>query len=120
MAKTALWIRARGVMILALVALMLPCSATARRGEPQRRPDPPEVIALRAREKSEIDQLERLARGYLWPANDAEFREASARLSDPAFAGVSRRRFMDFEEILRRGRPAYGDVAAKPDGTFAV
>jgi hypothetical protein len=33
---------------------------------------------------------------------------------------VSRRRFADFEEILRRGRQRYVDVAAKPDGTFAL
>ena len=72
-----------GLMILALLAVLL----SAWPAQPQRPADPPEVVELRARERSEVDQLDRLARGYLWPANDAEFREASARLKDPAFAG---------------------------------
>jgi hypothetical protein len=107
-------------LIILTVVLVLLSASSLRPAQSQRPPDPPEVVALRARERSEIDQLERLARGYLWPASDVEFREAAARLSDPTLVGVSRRRFLDFEEILRRGRQRYAEVAAKGDGTFAV
>jgi len=101
--------------ILVIAAVLVPCLARA-----QRRPDPPEVLALRAQEQDAIAQLERIARGYLWPQTDAEFRAASSQLNDAVLTGVSRRRFMDFEEILRRGKPGYPDVAAQTDGTFAL
>jgi hypothetical protein len=102
--------------ILVIVGVLVPCSVRA-----QRRPDPPEVLALRAQEKDAIAQLERLVRGYLWPQNEAEFRLASSQLNDAALTGVSRRRFMDFEEILRRGKPdGYEDIAAQADGTFVL
>src|SRR5689334_14158321 len=101
--------------ILIIAVVLVPCLARA-----QRRSDPPEVLALRAQEKDAIDQLERLVRGYLWPQSDAEFRLASSQLQDESLTGVSRRRFLDFEEILRRGKPSYPDVAAKADGTFAL
>src|SRR5437764_7018385 len=100
--------------ILVIAVVLVPCLARA-----QRRPDPPDVLALRAQEKDAIAQLERLVRGYLWPQNDGEFRQASSQLTDAALAGVSRRRFMDFEEILRRGKPDYPDIA-QTDGTFAL
>src|SRR5262245_12142487 len=101
--------------ILPLAVVLVPFMARA-----QRRPDPPEVLALRAQEKDAIAQLERLVRGYLWPQSDDEFRQASSQLKDPAFAGVSRRRFLDFEEILRSGKPSYPDIASNSDGTFAL
>ena len=101
--------------ILLLAVVLVPFMARA-----QRRPDPPEVLALRAQEKDAIAQLERLVRGYLWPQSGDEFRQASSQLKDAAFAGVSRRRFMDFEEILRSGKPGYPDIASNSDGTFAL
>src|ERR1041384_5215864 len=107
--------RRRSFRILLTAVVLVPCLARA-----QRRPDPPEVLALRAQEKDELAQLERLARGYLWPQSDAEFRLASSQLNDVGLTGVSRRRFMDFEEILRRGKTEYPAVVAQADGTFAL
>src|SRR5262249_39349440 len=89
-------------------------------GRAQRQPDSPEVLALRAREQDAINQLERLARGYLWPQNDAEFRAASSQLNDASLTGVSRRRFLDFEEILRRGKTGYAEIAPQTGATFAL
>jgi hypothetical protein len=77
------------------------------RPQPQRPPDPPGLVDARAREKQALDQLEKLVRGYLWPTSNAERAEAEAALKDPAFTNVSRKRFLDLEEILRRGRTAY-------------
>jgi dienelactone hydrolase len=75
--------------------------------QPQRPPDPPELVEARAREKQALDQLEQVVRGYLWPASDAERAQAEAALKDPAYANVSRKRFLDLEEMLRRGRTEY-------------
>src|SRR5262245_35060754 len=99
MCKAAMHRVSLSLKILVIAVVILPCP-----GRAQRQPDSPEVVALRAREQDAINQLERLARGYLWPQNDAEFRAASTQLNAASLTGVSRRRFLDFEEILRRGK----------------
>ncbi len=101
---------------LVIAAVLVPCLVSAQ----QRRPDPPEVLALRAQEQDAIAQLERLARGYLWPQTDAEFRAAASQLNDAELTAVSRRHFLDFEEILRRGKPGYPDIAGQTGETFAL
>jgi hypothetical protein len=99
----ALVLSTAGWTHVASVSPVLPAARQAR-PQPQRPPDPPELIEARAREKQAIDQLEQIVRGYLWPASDAERVEAEAALKQPAYANVSRKRFHDLEEILRRGR----------------
>ncbi len=56
-----------------------------------------------------------MVRGYLWPASDAERAEAEAALKEPAYANVSRKRFLDLEELLRRGRTEYPALTARAD-----
>jgi hypothetical protein len=75
--------------------------------QPRRPTDPPELVELRARETLALDQLDKAVRGYLWPTSDAERTQAEAALKDPAYTNVSRKRFLDFEEIVRRGRNDY-------------
>jgi dienelactone hydrolase len=73
----------------------------------QRAPEPAELVEARAREKEALDRLEMIVRGCLWPASEAELEQAETALKDPVFASVSRKRFLDLEEILRRGRTDY-------------
>jgi hypothetical protein len=83
------------------------------RAQPQRPPDPPELVEARARETQALDELEMVVRGYLWPASDEERAQAETALNDPAYANVSRKRFLDLEEILRRGRTDYPTLTAQ-------
>jgi hypothetical protein len=85
----------------------------------QRPPDPPELVEARAREKEAIDRLERVVQGYLWPASEAERAQAESALKDPTYVNVSRRRFLDFEEILRRGRTDYPPMTVE-NGTIPL
>jgi hypothetical protein len=49
--------------------------------------------------------FEDLAQGYLWPRSEADFRQLEAKVkSDASLTGVSRERFHDLEEVMRRGR----------------
>ena len=60
---------------------------------------------------------EGLVRAYLWPASEAEFRTASARIAgDESLVGVSRLRMHDLEEWVRRGpTPSGGAPEARGD-----
>lgn len=91
------------------LATVAPVLLAARQAKPQpeRPPDPPELVEARAQEKEALDRLEAVVRGYLWPASEAERAQAEAALKEPAYANVSRKRFLDLEEILRRGRTDY-------------
>src|SRR5437763_1490040 len=67
------------------------------------------------------DPLANLVHSYLWPASDAELRSAEAALSgDPALKAMSRERFHDLEEAMRRGRRVYPPAPALENGRFAV
>lgn len=93
-------------------------SAAQAKPQPERPPDPPELVEARAREQQWHEGLERLVRGYLWPASDAERAQAESALKDAAYVNVTRKRFLDFEEVMRRGPvnypPATGDGGAVP------
>lgn len=78
---------------------------------PRRPPDPPELVEARARERDWIAGLEATVRGYLWPASEAERLRAEAAIARAEFTHVSRKRFLDFEEVLRRGRPDFPSFA---------
>jgi dienelactone hydrolase len=97
-----------------VAALMLSAVAWTNidraRPQPQRPSDPPELIEARARETQELDALEQVVRGYLWPASERERAQAEKALDDPAYANVTRQRFLDFEEFLRRGRTDFPAV----------
>jgi dienelactone hydrolase len=91
-------------MAARLLLLALYVFVTAQQ---QRPPDPPELVEARAREKDAVERLEAVVRGYLWPASDAARANAVTALKDPVYNNVSRKRFIDFEEILRHGRTDY-------------
>jgi enterochelin esterase-like enzyme len=96
------------VAAIALPSLLL----DQAKPQPPRPPDPPELIELRTRENEALDRLDTVVRGYLWPGSDAERTRVEAALKDPAFTNVSRKRFLDFEELMRRGRTDYPPIAS--------
>lgn len=64
-----------------------------------------------------------LVRAYLWPASDAEWREAEQRLeTDSALVGLSRIAFHDLEEAMRQGpgRPAAATETPEAIHEFTV
>ncbi len=67
------------------------------------------------------DPLGQLTERYLWPASDAEFRAADAALNaDASLKAMTRERFHDLEEAMRRGRRTYQPVPARAGGKFPV
>jgi dienelactone hydrolase len=65
------------------------------------------------------DRLGDLVQTYLWPASDAEFRAADAALkADASLAAMTRGRFHDVEEAMRRGRRMYPPTPARVDGRY--
>jgi len=67
------------------------------------------------------DPLDALVQRYLWPAADGDRRAADAALSaDPSLAAMSRERFHDLEEAMRRGRASFPALPARANGKFAV
>src|SRR5215211_6100142 len=67
------------------------------------------------------DRLGDLVQAYLWPTSDAEFGAAEATLNgDASFKTMTRERFHDLEEALRRGRRVYPPMPARVDGRFPV
>jgi dienelactone hydrolase len=67
------------------------------------------------------DPLTELTQRYLWPASDTDFHAADAALNaDASLEAMTRERFHDLEEAMRRGRPTYGPVPARAGGRFPV
>jgi hypothetical protein len=67
------------------------------------------------------DRLGDLVQGYLWPASDAERQAAEAALNVFAsFREMTRERFHDLEEAMRRGRRTYPPPPGRVDGRFPV
>jgi dienelactone hydrolase len=67
------------------------------------------------------DRLGDLVQRYLWPSSDAEFRAAEAALSaDASVTAMTRERFHDVEETMRRGRRTYPPTPARVDGRYPV
>src|SRR5258706_697234 len=67
------------------------------------------------------DRLGDLVQRYLWPASDGEFRAAEAALAaDASLTAMTRERFHDVEETMRRGRRTYPPAPARVDGRYPV
>ncbi len=67
------------------------------------------------------DRLDNLVQRYLWPSTDADFRAADEALNtDASLEEMTRERFHDLEEAMRRGRRAYPPAPAPVDGRFEV
>ncbi len=64
--------------------------------------------------------MDDLVRAYLWPKSAAEFSEAERAIkADASLVGVTRMRFQDLEEIVRRGPGSYPTAPAL-EGRFPV
>jgi len=67
------------------------------------------------------DRLGDLVQSYLWPASDADFRAADAALhADASLNTMTRERFHDLEEALRRGRRVYPPAPPRVGGKYQV
>lgn len=67
------------------------------------------------------DPLGDLVQRYLWPASDGERAAAEAALTaDAALKDMSRERFHDLEEAMRRGRRVLPSAPAQVDGRFPL
>jgi dienelactone hydrolase len=67
------------------------------------------------------DPLPGLVQRYLWPASESDRRAAEAELTaDASLEAMSRERFHDLEEAMRRGRPSYPPPPARLDNRFPV
>src|SRR5712691_8149445 len=65
------------------------------------------------------DRLGDLVQTYLWPASDAEFGAAEAALkADASLTTMTRERFHDVEEAMRRGRRRYPPAPPRVDGRY--
>jgi dienelactone hydrolase len=94
--------------IAAVAALLLGAVAAAPRPQP-----PPHPAA--------DDRLGDLVQQYLWPASDAEFHDAEAAVrANASLARMTRERFHDLEEALRRGPRTRPPVAAQASGRYPV
>jgi dienelactone hydrolase len=91
----------------ALVVLAVAVVGAAQRGQP---PQPaPE------------DPLDGLVQRYLWSASASDRQAAEAALSaDASLTSMSRERFHDLEEAMRRGRASFPALPAQANGKFAV
>jgi dienelactone hydrolase len=68
-----------------------------------------------------VDPLDGLVQRYLWPASDADRRVAEASLkADGSLVSLSRERFHDLEEAMRRGRAVYPPAPARVSARFPV
>jgi dienelactone hydrolase len=67
------------------------------------------------------DPINDLVRAYLWPVSEEEFQHAqSALASDPSLKSMSRERFHDVEEAMRRGRAGYPPAPAAQNGRLPL
>ena len=74
-----------------------------------------------ARQPPAEDPINDLVQRYLWSASDAEFRAVEAAVNaDASLKDMTRERFHDLEEAMRRGRRTYPQPAAKVEGRYPV
>jgi hypothetical protein len=67
------------------------------------------------------DPLDALVQRYLWSASDSDRNAAEAALTaDASLTSMSRERFHDLEEAMRRGRASFPALPARTNGKFAV
>lgn len=75
----------------------------------------------RARPVPAPDPLNQLAQDYLWPASEPAFSQAATKLkNDASLVGVSRERFEDAEEAMRKGRTEISAAPASVDGKIPL
>ena len=80
-----------------------------------------QVAQQRPPQPAAEDPLVDVVQKYLWPASDAEFGAAEAALNaDASLKSMTRERFHDLEEAMRRGRRAYPPAPARVDGRYQV
>jgi hypothetical protein len=74
-----------------------------------------------ARQPPAEDPINDLVQRYLWSASDGEFRAAEAAVdADASLKDMTRERFHDLEEAMRRGRRTYPQPPAKVEGRYPV
>jgi dienelactone hydrolase len=79
------------------------------------------VVAAPQPQTPAVDPLDGLVQSYLWPASDADRRAAEASLkADGSLVSLSRERFHDLEEAMRRGRAVYPPAPARVSARFPV
>src|SRR5262245_160038 len=67
------------------------------------------------------DPLDGLVQRYLWSTSDNDRHAAEAALpADASLTSMSRERFHDLEEAMRRGRASFPALPARANGRFAV
>jgi hypothetical protein len=102
----------RLAVLAALLGLTLasPPTGQSARSTPQPEPD-----------AKADDRLAHLVQRYLWPATEAEFRAAEDAIeADSSMRDMTRERFHDLEEAMRRGRPSYPPGSTPVEGRFPV
>jgi hypothetical protein len=103
----------RFAILAALLGLVLAPPLPARQSS---QPAPQPAAAATAG-----DGLGDLVQRYLWPATDAEFRAAEEALNtDVAMRDMTRERFHDLEEAMRRGRRSYPPAPAPVEARYPV
>jgi dienelactone hydrolase len=79
------------------------------------------LVAGTQPEPATEDPLVSLVQRYLWPASDADRRAADAALTaDASLTAMSRERFHDVEEAMRRGRASYPAPPSRVDNRFPI
>src|SRR5207244_8467581 len=67
------------------------------------------------------DRLAEIVQKYLWPVSEADIRAAEAAMSaDGSLTNMTRERFHDLEEAMRRGRAVFPAAPARVDGRFPI
>jgi len=79
------------------------------------------LVAGAQPEPATEDPLVSLVQRYLWPASDADRRAADAALTaDASLTAMTRERFHDLEEAMRRGRASYPAPPSRVDNRFPI
>src|SRR5262245_40717732 len=92
----------------ALGIVLLSGLLAVQRGQPPQQPAPE-------------DPLAGLVQRYLWSASESDRRAAEAALTaDASLAAMSRERFHDLEEAMRRGRASYPALPARTGEKFPL
>jgi dienelactone hydrolase len=67
------------------------------------------------------DRLGEVVQRFLWSTSDAHVRAAEAELNaDASLTNITRERFHDLEEAMRRGRAAFPAAPARVNGRFPI
>src|SRR5262247_3075314 len=79
------------------------------------------LLGIRAQQSVPEDPLAELVQRYLWPASDSDRRAAEAALTADALpAAMSRERFHDLEEAMRRGHASFPPLPVRTGNRFPI